>query len=560
MGHVAPPRWLLAGAVAASIGLALWCPTRPWWALPALLASFGLGLVWSKRRQRQQQQLVVHALTTRVARAEEQHELSRQRFGWIMQSVSEVVALLDTKGVVQEANSALERALGVQPSELVGKSLLTLLAEPDHFAAEAARQESTRTGRAQLLCTLLHADGQSRRRMSVVFQRLDPGLRDEPGTVVSCRDVTEEQRLMDELLRTQKVELLGRLASGLAHDFNNLLAIIRSGTELVALSVPRDHACREDLLAVQEAADHAASLTGQLLAFTRHQVVGPRRADIGPVLTSLGTVLARLVGKQVTIDVAVEPELPALGLSSTEFQQIVMNLAINARDAMPHGGKLTIRANHLKATGRVELIVSDSGVGMNAETQAHLFEPFYSTKDPGKGSGLGLATVQALVERVGGKITVVSGPNQGARFELNLPISVEATPRPPAVATGGPQRILVVDDEGTVRNLVVRVLKNAGFEVLSASDLEEAVSIAAEVASLDGLISDVMLGAVDASGSLGRFREHHPNLAIVMISGYAPNPERLMQLAREGVGFVPKPFTPRVLTEAVRAALGRRGQ
>jgi PAS domain S-box-containing protein len=392
------------------------------------------------------------------------------------------------------------------------------------------------------------------------------------------QDITERRALQEQLLQAQKMESVGRLAGGVAHDFNNLLTAILGNVEMAGEDLPvelsADHPVRADLEEVAKAGERAASLTRQLLSFASKQQIVPVRLDLSAVVADSLKMLRRLLGEDVEIVTQLEPKLGAVEADPGQIEQLLVNLAVNSRDAMPNGGRLVIEtANEivdeayaaihpeLSPWRYARLSVTDTGVGMNEEVRAHLFEPFFTTKERGKGTGLGLATVHGIVRQIGGEIQVYSEPGQGTTFRILLPqvegvaaemrAGVAATPTPT-----GTETVLVVEDEPAVRRLAVLGLRAQGYTVIEAADGAEALEIVARFgAHVDALVSDVIMPGMSGPELAGRLRGISPKTKLLLMSGHAEAAILPHNLGASGIPFLPKPFTPERLARKVREVL-----
>ena len=384
----------------------------------------------------------------------------------------------------------------------------------------------------------------------------------------------ELQRTQDQLLHAQKMEAIGRLAGGIAHDFNNLLTVILGFSDLALSRLEAGHPMREPIQQVKLAGERAGGLTRQLLAFSRKQVLQPAPLDLGAAVEHMDAMLRRLLGEDIELLVCTQPALPRVMADPGQVEQIVMNLAVNARDAMPQGGKLTIetRAEELDAAAarglpdlrpgpHVLLSVTDTGQGMDASTRARIFEPFFTTKPPGLGTGLGLSTVYGIVRQSGGSITVRSEPGQGATFEVRLPCAKEPAPSE-APAAREPERssstgtILAVEDEPLIRQLLQRVLSEAGYQVLFAASAEEARQVyAAHAAPVDLLLTDVVLPGEDGCALASHLQARQPGLRVVYMSGYTDGASVHQGLLAPGTAFLEKPLTAGKLLTKLEAVL-----
>ncbi|HEX6938442.1 MAG TPA: MASE1 domain-containing protein [Longimicrobiales bacterium] len=392
------------------------------------------------------------------------------------------------------------------------------------------------------------------------------------------RDVTERRRLEEQLRQAQKMDAIGRLAGGIAHDFNNLLTAVQGHTRLLLDDVGPDDPVRPDLEEIRDAAMRAASLTRQLLAFSRKQVFQPRVIDLNAVVLETARMLRRLIGEDIELLTSLEPGLGHIRADPAQLQQVILNLALNARDAMPAGGRITIATantdaeidHHLAADaggwpgGWVVLGVSDTGTGMTPEVRKRIFEPFFTTKAPGKGTGLGLSTVYGIIQQNNGRIEVESEVGHGTVVKVYLPriaVPVDA-PEPPAPARdlhGAGQTVLLVEDDGAVRSLVRRILERKGYRILEAATGAEAVALfARDDHEVDLLVTDIIMPGMSGRELVERLRSVRPRLGVIYMSGYADDDALLDSSAHGPDTFLAKPFTPEALAQAVHDALCAR--
>ena len=388
---------------------------------------------------------------------------------------------------------------------------------------------------------------------------------DVGGVVVTTRDVTEQVRLEQQFLQAQKLESVGRLAGGVAHDFNNLLTVILSCTEL--LQSETTPAGAEYVGEILLAAERARGLTRQLLAFARKGVVSPGPVDLTAQVRASERILRRLVGEDVIVEVDLQAPLWPVYCDAGQLDQVLLNLVVNARDAMPGGGRLTIGTANVPgvdgAPDQVRLTVRDTGVGLTPEARKHLFEPFFTTKPSGKGTGLGLATVHGIVQQHGGRLQVESTPGKGTCFEVLLPRShlraLPAEVSPELPRSRAEERILLVEDEPTVRHLAENALVGAGYRVVPAADGESARRLLGDRdLRLDLVVTDVVLPGADGRSVAEYARQERPSIPVLFTSGYPADRLSSGGVLDAEVDFLPKPFTPRLLLHRVRAALDRR--
>jgi len=387
------------------------------------------------------------------------------------------------------------------------------------------------------------------------------------------RDVTDQRRLQQQVLQSQKMEAVGRLAGGIAHDFNNLLTVITSYSDLLLEDLAPGDAKRDDLEQVRKAADGAAALTRQLLAFSRQQVVEPRVVSLNTVIEGLQKILRRVIGEDIVLTTTLAPDLGAVRADVGQLEQVLMNLAVNARDAMPTGGRLTVetanvehdpeyaRGQEAAAVHRFAMLaVTDTGCGMDEATKARIFEPFFTTKEPGKGTGLGLATVYGIVNQVGGFIWVYSEPDQGTSFKIYLP-EVDATAeRVTAVAgarvPGGTETVLLVEDAAAVRAVTKQVLERQGYMVLEAADGEAALQLTQRHRGpIHLLLTDVVMPRVSGRELAEQFARLRPDAKVLYASGYTDDSVVRHGILESGTAYLQKPFSPESLARKVRDVL-----
>ncbi len=398
-------------------------------------------------------------------------------------------------------------------------------------------------------------------------------------SVVTVLDLAHEEQLERQLRQAQKMEAIGRLAGGVAHDFNNILTAIAGYSQILISALPEGGRQREWARQVALAADQATSLTQQLLAFSRRQVLSPIVVDVGAVVAGMEMILQRVIGEDIELVIDAAADLGRVRADRGQLQQVIMNLAVNARDAMPRGGRLTIAAANTELdaayiavhpgsrAGRfVRLSIADTGTGMDTETLTHLFEPFFTTKGPGAGTGLGLSTVYGIVKQSEGYITVNSMLGRGSTFEIYLPIvdDVEAADeraaQAPVVAAGGNELVLLAEDDPTVRTLVVTVLEALGYRVIATEDGEAALeALAAGPEVPDILLTDVVMPRMGGRELAIQVEQRLPGVPVLYMSGYADEAVVRHGLLDAEMHFLQKPFLPDVLAVRVRELLDSRG-
>ena len=379
------------------------------------------------------------------------------------------------------------------------------------------------------------------------------------------------QKLSEELRQSQKMEAIGLLAGGVAHDFNNALTSMRGNAEMIASQAALPETVREEAREIAKAAEYAAALTRQLLTFSRKQVIDPQLLDLNAIVTNLAQILRRTLGEHISVELALAEGLDCVRADAGQLEQVVMNLSVNARDAMPEGGTLVIRtgseeldAPELPLTLRerpgwyVRLSVSDTGSGMSPDVLGRLFEPFFTTKEQGKGTGLGLSTVYGIVRQTGGDITVESEVGKGSTFSILLPaLPGEAAAKkesgPLAGLTSAGESVLLVEDEASVRTLIARVLRNAGFTVHEARHGREALELLAQVRTIQFLVTDIVMPEMNGYQLAQEVRKTLPGLPVLFMSGYADETMLKAASASENSVIMMKPFAPTELLRRLRA-------
>jgi PAS domain S-box-containing protein len=522
---------------------------------------------------------VVAVLVSRLARrigAEidhayvERHRAER-RYAQVFEQTPAGVATTTLGGRIQLCNEAFARMFGFStPADLVGQSAETLYWEAeDRERVIGALQEGGRLRNMEL--RLRRRDGRPVWVLANVTLHRGEG---EPEIENTLLDITDRKALEQQLWQAQKLDALGSLAGGVAHDFNNVLTAILANTELVQLDTPPGDQRSGDLEEIRKACERAASLTRQLLAFSRRQPFEPKAVRLDELVRDLSKMLYRLLGPQVRLVTTSEPDLALVWADPTQIEQVIMNLAVNARDAMPEGGTVAIETGNarldeplalgegeLSAGAYVVLAVSDTGTGMDRETLGRIFEPFFTTKEKGKGTGLGLATVYGILRQSRGKVLVYSEPGVGTTFKCYLPVSEGDVPTSlapvvvPAVEGGG-ETILLVEDDPAIREAVTAGLRRQGYRVLPASDGDAAMRVAADHArAIQLVLCDGVLSGVRVPELLRRLRVQRPNTRVLLMSGYSREAVFLNDVVDPATAFLSKPFTIQQLTQRVREVL-----
>jgi two-component system cell cycle sensor histidine kinase/response regulator CckA len=497
-------------------------------------------------------------------RAAEALRQSEERLRNVLAHIPCGVFWKDPASIYLGCNDRVARDFGLAVAgEVVGRTDDDLAADPEEVqAGRDADRHVLETGESLLNYEESRTlpDG-----AKAVFLASRVPMRDAAGATVGVlgvyQDVTERKRLESQLRQSQKMEAIGRLAGGVAHDFNNLLTIISGNVHLLHDLPPGDPEYPQLLDDIRDAAERAAALTRQLLTFSRKQPTRPVPLDLNEVVGGLASMLRRLIGERI----AVHSRLAALPVrvraDRGQLEQVVMNLAVNAKDAMPDGGTLTIATEEEVGQGRLaRLTVTDTGCGMTDEVKRHLFEPFFTTKDVGKGTGLGLATVYGIVQQAGGSIDVDSAVGAGTTFTIRLPwcdsparSSAIVGVSLPAARAASRRSVLLVEDEDRLRRLVRFTLEGQGYSVTEAAGGEAALRLLTPDRAFDLLVTDLVMPGIDGRELATRVRALRPDVAVVFISGYVPDHRRVEGLP--GATFLPKPFTPLDLAKTVERVL-----
>jgi PAS domain S-box-containing protein len=507
------------------------------------------------------------------------HQLE-QRYRSLLAATREVIFTLSPDGTTRSLNPAFEALTGWSVSEWLNKPVWPLI-HPDDVPLAHAKFQRAAQGDAPPLFELRMRTKSG----DCLITELAITPEYQHGQVTSLfgimRDMTNSRQAEEtlsqreeQLQQVQKMEAIGRLAGGIAHDFNNLLTIITGYSQLLLSRLRGDEGVRGDVEEIKNAAVRAASLTQQLLAFSRSQVLMPKVLSLNTIVDTVDAMLQRLIGEDIHLVTALDPTLGHVKADPGQMEQVIMNLAVNARDAMPRGGKLTIETGNVELTkpyhradaalvlGRYAMLaVSDTGHGMDAETQARIFEPFFTTKGPGKGTGLGLSTVYGIIKQSGGYITVYSEPERGTTFKMYLPIvdepidDAEAEP-PPIAKLYGNETVLLVEDEPAVRVLVRDTLRLFGYKVLEARHGFEAQLIAGQHAGqIELLITDVVMPQMSGRELAEGFAGEYAGMRVLYMSGYTESAVIHHGVLNPGTAFLQKPFTPETLARKIRDIL-----
>ncbi len=501
----------------------------------------------------------------------------------ILETVPEAMVIIDEKGVISSFSAAAERLFGYGAAEVCGRNVSILMPPPDKENHDTYLARYLTTGRRHIIgygriVTGIKKDGAQFPMELAIGETIANGERIFTGFI---RDLTSRHKLEEELRQAQKMEAIGQLTGGIAHDFNNLLTVISGNLEMVERRVEEGPA-RELIRAAQEAADDGARLTGQLLAFGRRQPLNAQLADVGQLVAHFSDLLRRALGETIELRTVVTGSSNHAMVDASQLQNALLNLAINARDAMPRGGRLTVEIAHAEiapaeAGARPEMrpgdyvliSVSDTGVGMTRAVRERAFEPFFTTKSIGAGTGLGLSMVYGFVTQSGGQIRLDSEPGHGTTVRIYLP----GVRPPPAVSRdesapnrgraglpGGTETILVVEDEPRVRRVAIARLRDLGYTVIEAANAEEALKAAEDSRPIDLLFSDVVMpGGMDGHMLASKIRVLRPGIKVLLTSGYAE--PSIAERGQAEVGtWLRKPYTSEALATRLRLLLGPERQ
>jgi two-component system cell cycle sensor histidine kinase/response regulator CckA len=509
------------------------------------------------------------------SRKRAEHEL--RRLATAIEHAAEDIIITDALGTIEYVNPAFERLTGYSRAEVIGRNP-RLLKSGRHDRRFYERMWQTITsGRSWTgRITNRRRDGTFIEQQATISPIVDAA--DQiTGFVSVKRDVTDQLHLEAQLVQAQKMEAIGRLAGGVAHDFNNVLAVIIAYTGLLLESVDPSDPLRADLEQIGQAGQRGAALTDQLLAFSRRKVLEPKVVDLGDVVRNMERMMVRVIGEDIDLVTVFEPNLGQVFVDPAQMEQVVLNLVVNARDAMPEGGVLTIETHNLDPAApdpdrplrtepgpSVVLSVSDTGVGMDRETLSHIFEPFFTTKEAAAGTGLGLATVFGIVKQSGGHLEVVSQPGQGSVFRIHLPRSDLMPPRPEETRAAddlprGTETILLLEDDRGVRRATARILRKHGYSVLEASNAGEGLMISEEHSGpIHLLLTDVVLPKISGVQFAQRLTNARAETRVLFMSGYTDEAVMAHGLSLDGLNFIAKPFTPQALIRKVSRVLDQR--
>src|SRR6266478_3523844 len=513
---------------------------------------------------------VTHDITD-SKRVEEELQKSESQFRSLVHDAPYGIYRVALDGRLLQVNPALVKMLGYESEE----ELTRCSVEKDIYRNPETRQRLVRD----------HWQKQDFREVEAEYRRKDGNIiivrmtghpvREKDHSLayieVFAEDITERRSLEKQLLQSQKMEAIGRLAGGIAHDFNNLLGVILGHSDILDQQIVGNNRLRKSVEATRNAAERAAALTLQLLTFSRKQVIEPTVIDLNASVMEVEKMLHRVIGEDIELAIRLQPDLGRVKADPGQLSQVLMNLAVNSRDAMPNGGKLVIETanmelddtygrQHLgaKPGPHVMLAISDTGTGMDSETLSHIFEPFFTTKETGKGTGLGLSMVYGIVKQSNGYIMAYSEPDRGTTFKIYLPSTEESLPveQREMEIVGGTETILVVEDEPALRELTCTLLEDSGYTVLESSGVEDAIRTAKDMQrQIDLLLTDVVMPGLDGRELASQLATFRPDLKVLYMSGYTDEVIAHRGVLAEGTLLVQKPFTRNKLLQKVREAL-----
>jgi two-component system, cell cycle sensor histidine kinase and response regulator CckA len=484
-------------------------------------------------------------------RALEALERREEHYRSLIEHSLDLISILNLDGTIRYASPSHERLLGHQLDELVGRNVLSFVHPDDKARVEAALVQGN-NGRP-VECRVHHSDGSWRVLES--FSRDLSHVAGVNGMVVNARDITERKRLEEQLHHAQRLEAVGRLAGGVAHDFNNLLMVITGYSHMLLDAMHPSDPARLDLEQVVKASERATDLTRQLLAFSRRQGVRASLVDLNALVREMDRMLRRILGEDIELTTILAPQLSAVRADPGQIEQVILNMVVNARDAMPGGGKLLIETRNAGTAERdcVTLSVCDTGIGMDARVLSRIFEPFFTTKE--HGTGLGLATSYGIIKENGGDFRVESAPGKGTTFRIELPVAAQTADHLEAPSVkdlaNGTETILLVEDEDGVRRVVETMLTRHGYNVLASGSSKDALAAAGQHAGvIHLLITDMVMPGMSGRKMAECLVESRPNMKVLYVSGYGD-----ASVSQSDAHFLQKPFSTEELTTKVREML-----
>lgn len=504
-------------------------------------------------------------------------EIELSMLSHALRNVSESLSVFDLSGNIIFVNESFIKTYGYSKEELIGQSINKFHPSQNPRQIFKPIIEKTLKGSWEGEITATRKGGEN----FSIYIRTSPVLGDDglPIVIVGvARDITEKKLLEDQLRQSQKMEAIGQLAGGIAHDFNNLLTVIEGYTELLFSNISESDASYSFVRQIKKAADRATSLTSQLLAFSRRQILQPKTIDVNILVSEMSVMLKRLIGENIELTTMLSPDIGYIKADRGQMEQVLMNLAVNARDAMPDGGLLTVETKAVSLEAAlyerhhsgirkgmyVMLAITDNGVGMDSETKERVFEPFFTTKEKSKGTGLGLATVYGIVKQSGGHLWVYSEPGKGTTFKIYLPMvkskrKIKEKPEAAIEDLHGSETILVVEDEFMVRELVCDTLRASGYTILEAANGKQAIDVfSSNKDKIDLVLTDVIMPEMSGRKMIETLYEAHPNITALYMSGYTDDAIIKHGVLEPGMAYIQKPFSPKALIQKVKEVLDEK--
>ncbi len=501
---------------------------------------------------------------------------TQKRFKHLVDNMLDLGCLTDANGIIQYANLIHETILGYKPSDLKGKEILEIVHPEDRDAVKetllSLKSEMTREG---FEFRFIHAEERLIWVETFGSFLLDEeaSFADESFIVIASRDITERKSLEESLRQSQKMEAVGLLAGGIAHDFNNLLTVINGYTDIMLSKIDKDDALFKYLQQVKKSGKRASGLTRQLLAFSRKQILEPEVININDLIFDMGKMLRRLVREDIDMVTKCDPDLKPVQADPGQIEQVILNLVVNASDAMLSGGKLTIETRNTyfdeynvkkksvpKAGEYVMMAVTDTGIGIDKETRERIFEPFFTTKEKGKGTGLGLATVYGIIKQSQGNILVYSEPGRGTTFKVYLPVTESSDNKKkqtkPEEEYTGKETILIIEDDDAVRTMAKEGLSDLGYNVYDVPDGSDGLELVKQNhKTFDLLLTDVVMPNMSGREIAEKVVSYIPDIKVLYMSGYTDNAIVHHGVLEKGINFIQKPFTIVTLAKKIRQAL-----
>ncbi len=498
----------------------------------------------------------------------------------LLESASQAIVIVDRAGRIALVNRRAGEMFGYIPEELLGARMELLVPESRRAAHGRQREEYFQRPRARPMGIGLDLSGQRKDGVEFPVEVSLSAVETEEGTfgIAFVSDISVRKTLEQQLVHAQKMEAVGRLAGGVAHDFNNMLTVIAGYNRMILDELSNLDPLRGYAEEIHKAAERASALTNQLLAFSHRQIMQPRVVNLNAVIGQTENMLRRLIGEDIQLVMSFGADTGNIRTDPSHIEQAIVNLAVNARDAMPLGGRITIETSNTRIDETyakthmgvepgefVMIAVSDTGHGMDSATRQRIFDPFFTTKPPGKGTGLGLATVYGMVKQSGGDIWVYSEPGQGTTFKLYFPrvaepVSPGAFEEPEHAHRDAAETLMLVEDETQVRELEVKMLKQLGYQVLAAANGEEALDVSqAHPGKISLLVTDVVMPNMSGKQVAEALLSHRPDLRVLYLSGYTENTIGHHGVLDSSVDFLTKPFTREALARKVREILSRQG-